>query len=158
MLENEITSLFLGISNLRNLQQNIKNFIRNQWRQVHSATSPQPLSTLYMQFSAILNAALYAICCSPSQKRLSPAPKLLLTATTRMNGAHPHYVNYSVLVVLLARSLPCYWVTITSVSEPPSPHIFHSYHHITVISGLCRRLIFKKAALARAVAQHMHYV
>ena len=151
MLENEITSLFLGISNLRNLQQNI---IYQKPMEVGSLG--HSLSTLYMQFSAILNAALYAICCSPSQKRLSPAPKLFLTATARMNGAHPHF-NYSVLVVLLARSLPCYYVTITSVSEPPSPHIFHSYHHITVISGLCR-CISKKAALARAVAQHMHYV
>ena len=49
---------------------------------------------IYMQFSAILNTTLYAICCSPSQKKAISCSQASLTATTSMNGALPYYVNW----------------------------------------------------------------
>ena len=58
-------------------------------------------------------------------------------------------------MVLLARSLPCYWFTITSVSKPPEPP-FHLYHHIAAISGLCRRISKKMSILffSQSVPSH----
>ena len=122
-----------------------------QWRWTHLATSPQLLSNLYIQFSAILNATLYVkCCCLPLKKTCS---QVILTATISMNGAHPttltstltdflkfklfiylHVFIFLFLMVLLARLLPCYWVIITSVSEPPPSFTHHHYNVIYIWS------------------------
>ena len=52
------------------------------------------------------------------------------------------YDNVSVSMVLLARSLPCYWITINICVKAPSHFLFHSHHQITVISGLCTSSAF----------------
>ena len=54
--------------------------------------SSTSIHSIHAILSHIKCRSVYVICCSPSQKRLcSQAPKLFLTATTSMNGVHPHY-------------------------------------------------------------------
>ena len=66
--------------------------------------SSASISILYMQFSAILNATLYVICCSLFQKRLSLATKFFFNCH---NQYESHYVK---LLVLSLTSLKFYFV------------------------------------------------
>ena len=57
-------------------------------------------------------------------------------------------------MVPLARSLPCYWVIITSVSSPP-PTYFTHVTNITVVSGLYRRIYKKNHFVVKGLKRNL---
>ena len=52
-------------------------------------------------------------------------------------------IYFTYLFIFCFAGIACQIITLllgySAVSEP-SPHLFYSYHHITVISGFCRRI------------------